>query len=239
MSGTLYGVGVGPGDPDLLTLKAARILREAGTIAYFAKRGQTGNARTIVDGLLGGTEELRLEYPFTVEVKVSDPDYHPRMAAFYDHAAQRVAARLDAGADVAVLCEGDPLFYGSYMYLHDRLAGRYRAEVVPGITAMSGCWSRVGRPMTRGDDVLAVVSGTLEETRLAERLTAADAAVVMKAGRHLPKIRAALAAAGRLDEAVFVERGTMAEERILPLAEAGDAGAYFSLVLVPTRRRTV
>lgn len=239
MSGTLFGVGVGPGDPDLLTLKAARILREAGVIAYFAKRGQTGNARTIVKGLLGGTEELRLEYPFTVEVKVSDPEYHPRMEAFYDAAAQRVAARLDTGADVAVLCEGDPLFYGSYMYLHDRLAGRYRAEVVPGITAMSGCWSRVGRPMTRGDDVLAVVSGTLEETRLAERLAAADAAVVMKAGRHLPKIRAALAAAGRLDEAVFVERGTMAEERILPLAEAGDAGAYFSLVLVPTRRRTV
>ncbi|TCT13572.1 precorrin-2/cobalt-factor-2 C20-methyltransferase [Tepidamorphus gemmatus] len=239
MTGTLYGVGVGPGDPELLTLKAARILRMAGAIAYFAKRGQAGNARTIVDGLLGNAEQLRLEYPFTVEVKVSDPDYHPRMAAFYDEAAGQVAARLDAGADVAVLCEGDPLFYGSYMYLHDRLAGRYRTEVVPGITAMSGCWSRLGRPMTRGDDVLAVVPGTLEAARLAERLALADAAVVMKAGRHLPKIRAALAAAGRLDEAVFVERGTMAEERILPLAEAGDSGAYFSLVLVPTRRRTV
>lgn len=239
MSGTLYGVGVGPGDPDLLTLKAARVLREAGAIAYFAKRGQAGNARTIVDGLLGTAEELRLEYPFTVEVKISDPDYHPRMAAFYDQAAERVACHLDAGESVTVLCEGDPLFYGSYMYLHDRLAGRYPTEIVPGITAMSGCWSRVGRPMTRGDDVLVVVSGTLEEQRLADRLAAADAAVVMKAGRHLPKIRVALAAAGRLDEAVYVERGTMPGERILPLAEAGDEGPYFSLVLVPTRRRTV
>lgn len=238
-TGTLYGVGVGPGDPELMTLKAARILRAARLVAYFAKRGHPGNARTIAADMIGAAEDLRLEYPFTVEVRVSDPHYHPQMAAFYDAAAETLARRLDGGSDVAVLCEGDPLFYGSYMYLHDRLAGRYRTEVVPGVAAMAGCWSRIGRPMTRGDDVLAVVSGTMDAGRLAGRLVEADAAVVMKAGRHLPKIRAALDEAGRLGDAVYVERGTMPGERILPLAEAGDAGPYFSLVLVPTRRRTV
>ena len=184
--------------------------------------------------------ELRLEYPFTVEVPVGDPRYPAEMAAFYDEAAEKVAARLDEGTDVAVLCEGDPLFYGSYMYIHDRLAGRYACEVVPGITAMSGCWARAGAPMTRGDDMLSVVSGTMDEDGLAERLGAADAAVIMKAGLNLKKVRAALARAGKLERAVYVERGTMPEESITRLAEKpDDDGPYFSLVLVPTERRTV
>lgn len=240
-SGTLYGVGVGPGDPELMTLKAARILGEAPVVAFFSKRGRSGNARRIVEGRFNSAaEELRLEYPFTVEVPVGDPRYRSEMAAFYDDAALQVAARLDQGRDVAVLCEGDPLFYGSYMYLHDRLAGRYAAEVVPGITAMSGCWARAGAPMTRGDDMLCVVSGTMDEDGLAERLSAADAAVVMKAGRNLAKVRSALARAGKLDRAVYVERGTMPEETVVRLADKpDDDGPYFSLVLVPTERRTV
>ncbi|MEJ8572283.1 precorrin-2 C(20)-methyltransferase [Microbaculum marinum] len=240
-AGTLYGVGVGPGDPELMTLKAARILAAAPVVAYFAKSGRTGNARTIVEGALGpAAEEMRLDYPFTTEIPVSDPRYLPEMATFYDDAAARVGARLEAGTDVAVLCEGDPLFYGSYMYLHDRLAGRYTCEVVPGITAMSGCWARAGRPMTRGDDVLCVLSGTMAEDRLAERLAGADAAVIMKAGLNLAKIRAALQRAGKLGRAVYVERGTTAQERLVPLAELADErGPYFSLVLVPTERRTV
>ena len=239
--GRLYGVGVGPGDPDLLTLKAARIIGSAPVVAFFAKKGRTGNARRIVEGMIGpDAQELRLDYPFTTEIPVSDPRYHPEMAAFYDDAAATIADRLEAGADVAVLCEGDPLFYGSYMYVHDRLADRFDTTVVPGITAMSGCWGRAGTPMTRGDDMLAVLSGTMAEDRLAERLNGADAAVIMKAGRNLKKIRSALDRNGRLDRAVYVERGTMAEERILPLADkSDDNGPYFSLVLVPTVRRTV
>jgi precorrin-2/cobalt-factor-2 C20-methyltransferase len=240
-TGTLYGVGVGPGDPELMTLKAARVLSTAPVVAFFAKRGKTGNARRIVEGRLGAeAEELRLEYPFTIEIPVSDPRYPAEMAAFYDEAAETVAARLDTGADVAVLCEGDPLFYGSYMYIHDRLSGRYACEVVPGITAMSGCWARAGSPMTRGDDMLSVVSGTMDEDGLAERLGAADAVVIMKAGLNLTKVRAALARAGKLDRAVYVERGTMPEEKVIRLADKpDDDGPYFSLVLVPTERRTV
>lgn len=240
-AGTLFGVGVGPGDPELMTLKAARVIASAPVVAFFAKRGLVGNARRIVEGRFGaGVEELRLEYPFTTEIGTTDLRYHPEMAAFYDEAARAVAGRLDAGSDVALLCEGDPLFYGSYMYLHDRLAGRYACEVIPGVSAMSGCWSRAGTPMTRGHDVLSVLSGTMDEDCLVARLASTDAAVIMKAGRHLPRVRSALARAGRLDRAVYVERGTMPEERIARLADLDDeTGPYFSLVLVPTERRTV
>jgi precorrin-2/cobalt-factor-2 C20-methyltransferase len=240
-TGTLYGVGVGPGDPELMTLKAARILGMAPVVAFFAKRGRTGNARSIVEGALSPTvEELRLEYPFTTEIPVSDPRYLLEMTAFYEDAARLVADELDSGRDVAALCEGDPLFYGSYMYLHDRLADRYPCEVVPGVTAMSGCWARAGKPMTRGDDVLSVLSGTMDEERMAEHLASTGAAVIMKAGLNLKKIRSALDKSGQLDRAIYVERGTTAAERVVRLADLADeSGPYFSLVLVPTERRTV
>jgi precorrin-2/cobalt-factor-2 C20-methyltransferase len=239
-SGRLFGVGVGPGDPELMTLKAARVLAQAPVVAWFAKAGRAGHARTIAERHIApAAEQLPLTYPFTTEQEVG-ADYRSGMAAFYDESAAALAARLDAGSDVAVLCEGDPFLYGSFMYLHDRLAGRFETEVVAGVTAMSGCWSRAGLAMTRGDDSLAVLSATLPEERLAERLRDAEAVVVMKLGRHLAKVRRALGAAGLLQRAVYVEKGAMAGERILPLAEKRDDEApYFSLVLVPSLRRQV
>ncbi len=237
-AGVLYGIGMGPGDPELLTQKAARLIAAAPVVAFFAKRGRTGHARAIANGQIGaGAEELRLEYPFTVEREVSDPTYLPDMAAFYDDCAARVAARLDAGTDVAVLCEGDPFFYGSFMYLFDRLADTYKSEIVPGVTGMSACWTSARTPMTHGDDVLAVLPGTLDADRMAERLSACDAAVIMKVGRNLAKIRGALTRAGLADRAIYVERGTMNGQRVAPLAEvADDAAPYFSIVLVPGRQ---
>ena len=236
--GKLFGVGVGPGDPELLTLKAARLLREAPVVAYFAKSGESGHARRIADGYLGSdAEELRFDYPYTTEIPKRSAPYHDAMASFYDAAAEGIAAVLDDGRDVALLCEGDPLFYGSFMYVNDRLTERYRTEVVPGVTAMAACWSVVGRPMARGDDCLSVLAGTLEEDALLRRLQSADASVIMKVGRHLPKIRRALDRAGVLDRAILVERGSMPEERVVPLCEGTDDDApYFSLVLVPTDR---
>ena len=241
VAGILHGVGVGPGDPELLTLKAARLLASARVVVFFAKRGQGGNARRIVAAHLGQQAELlRLDYPFTTEVPIADAAYLRDMGAFYDRAAEQVAEKLRTGADVAVLCEGDPLFYGSFMYLHDRLAGEFRCEITPGITSMSGGWSRVGAPMTRGDDTLAVLSATLDEDRLTQRLTGADAAVIMKIGRNLAKVRAALTRAGLISRAIYVERGTMPEERIVKLADKRDDKApYFSIVLVPTVRKTI
>ena len=238
MTGTLYSVGVGPGDPELLTLKAARILGAAPVYAFFAKAGRPSHARAIAaEYLRMDAEALRFDYPFTTEIPLTDPRYAEEMGAFYEQASTMIAQRLDLGVSVALLCEGDPFFYGSAMYVFDRLSMCYRHEVVPGVTGMSGAWTRAGVPMTHGDDVLTVLPGTLDLTDLSARLRNTDAAVIMKVGRNLPKIRAALAEAGRMDHAIYVERGTMADERILPLAElTADPAPYFSIVLVPGRR---
>jgi precorrin-2/cobalt-factor-2 C20-methyltransferase len=236
--GMLRIVGVGPGDPELMTLKAARILAAAEVVAYFAKQGRPGRARRIADGVLNpAAEQIRLEYPFTTEVTLDDPRYLAQMGAFYEHGALLVADRLDRGHDVALLCEGDPFFYGSSMYLFDRLAPDYRNEVVPGITGMSGCWTQAKLPICHGDDVLVILPGTLDEHVLADRLRGADAAVIMKVGRNLPKIRRALQETGLLARAVLVERGTMPDQRItrLPALESMNA-PYFSLVLIPGRQ---
>jgi precorrin-2/cobalt-factor-2 C20-methyltransferase len=235
MSAKLYGVGTGPGDPELMTLKAVRALGEADVVAHFAKRGSNGNARAIVAGhLKAGVVELPLHYPVTTEIDRHHADYRSSITGFYEESAQAVAAHLDAGRTVAILSEGDPLFYGSYMHLHVRLAHRYPTEVIPGVSAMSGCWSREGVPITQGDDVLTVLPGTMSEFELTRRLADTDAAVVMKVGRNLPKIRRALSAAGLSERAVYVERGTMADAASMRLADkADDEAPYFSLVLVP------
>ncbi len=218
--GTLHCVGMGPGDPELLTLKAARLLASTPVIAFFAKRGRLGHARGIAAAHLNAAaEELRFEYPFTTELDVDDPRYEREMQAFYEAAAAALGARLAAGSDVALLCEGDPFFYGSAMYLFDRLATEFPSEITPGVTGMSGCWAQARMPMTHGDDVLTVLPGTLDPASLAARLAASDASVIMKVGRNLPKIRAALAEAGLTERAVYVERGTMAGTRVTRLAE--------------------
>ncbi|WP_029005443.1 precorrin-2 C(20)-methyltransferase [Azorhizobium doebereinerae] len=233
--GHLIGVGVGPGDPELMTLKAVRALGAADVIAHFAKAGNNSHARKIASAhFRPDAEELPLLYPVTTEIHRHDEAYKLAIGAFYDESAARVAERLMAGLDVAVLSEGDPLFYGSYMHLHVRLAHRFPTQVIPGVTGMSGCWSQAGAPIAQGDDVLMVLPGTLDEADLARRLAEADAAVIMKVGRNLPKIRRALAAAGRLPRALYVERGTMAGSLVTPLAERNDDRApYFAIVLVP------
>lgn len=233
--GKLYGVGTGPGDPELLTLKAVRALGEAQIVAHFAKQGSAGNAQKIVAGLLRPEQTLLpLLYPVTVEIEKDHQDYRSAIAGFFDKAAARVATELEAGRTVAVLSEGDPFFYGSYMHLHVRLAHRFETEVVPGVTAMSGCWSAAGVPLMQGDDVTTVLPGTLPEAELVRRLSDTDAAVIMKVGRNLPKIRRALKSVGRLPTAVYVERGTMEGGLAVSLADkADDHAPYFSVVLVP------
>ena len=234
MTGRLIGVGVGPGDPDLLTLKAIDALRHADVVAYFAKAGNASNARTIVAAHLNGAQELPLLYPVTTEIPKEDAAYRDAITAFYDTSASAIAKHLDLGRTVAVLSEGDPLFYGSYMHLHVRLSPRYPAEVIAGVTGMSGCWSSIGIPMTQGDDVFTVLPGTLPEYELERRLADANAAVVMKIGRHLAKVRRALDRAGRLDRAIYVERGTMANASVMKLTDKLDGCApYFAIVLVP------
>jgi precorrin-2/cobalt-factor-2 C20-methyltransferase len=231
----LIGIGVGPGDPELLTLKALRALREADVVAHFAKSGKPSRARTIAAGhFKPGATELPLCFPVTTEIPKNAPAYCGKLSAFYDGCAAAVAKHLDERRSVGVICEGDPLFYGSYMHLHVRLAPHYPTEVIAGVTGMSGCWSVTGSPMAQGDDVFTVLPGTLPETELARHLADADAAVVMKLGRNLAKVRRALDCAGRLPGALYVERGTMTGALAMPLADkADDEAPYFALVLMP------
>ena len=237
MTARLFGIGVGPGDPELMTLKAIRALRAADVVAHFAKSGHASHARTIAAGHLGpDITELPLFYPVTTELPKDAPAYCGLIEAFYDGCAAAIAAHLDAERAVAVLCEGDPLFYGSYMHLHARLAPRYPAEVIAGVTGMSGCWSTVGTPMAQGDDVFTVLPGTLPESELVRRLGDADAAVVMKLGRNLPKVRRALDRAGRPARAAPCRgaRHHGGRGRHARLADKpDDAAPYFAVVLVP------
>ncbi|NSL91495.1 precorrin-2 C(20)-methyltransferase [Acetobacter syzygii] len=238
MAGTLSIVGVGPGDPELITLRAARLIGSASVVAYFCREKHPSQARTIAQAHIGpDTEELRLVYPFTTEVSVGDPAYHQNMTAFYDQSAQRLAAALASGRNVTLLCEGDPFLYGSAMYVFDRLHKQWNTQVVPGIMAMNGCWSQAQVPMTHGDDVLCVLPATLPEAKLASWLERADAAVIMKIGRNMPHVRQAISQSGRMDDALYVERGTQGGQVITPLAEREGAAPYFSLVLLPGRKR--
>lgn len=235
MSGKLIGVGTGPGDPELLTLKAVNAIAGADVVAFFAKRGNPSNARAIAAAhFRPGQVEEALDYPVTTEIDRRENGYKQQIQDFYAEAAERLAAHLDAGRSVAVLSEGDPLFYGSYMHIHVRLASRYDNEVIPGITAMSGCWSSAGLPLVQGDDILTILPGTLDQDELVRRLSDTEGAVIMKLGRNLPKVRAALSQAGRLEGAVYVERGTMANGASIALSsKTDDTAPYFSLVLVP------
>jgi precorrin-2/cobalt-factor-2 C20-methyltransferase len=234
-TGKLIGVGVGPGDPELVTLKAIRALGGADVIAFFAKAGNKSHARAIAAPYLhASVAELPLAYPVTTELAKCSDGYRDAISDFYDEAAAKIATQLDSGSTVVVLCEGDPLFYGSYMHLHTRLTPRFATEIIAGVTGMSGCWSAAGMPMAQGDDVFTVLPATLPEGELARRLADADAAVVMKVGRHLSKLRRALKCSGRLDRAIYIERGTMTDAKMIPLAaKADDEAPYFAVVLVP------
>jgi precorrin-2/cobalt-factor-2 C20-methyltransferase len=234
-TGKLIGVGVGPGDPEPITLKAIRALAQADVVAHFAKAGNPSHARAIAaEHLHPGTTELPLLYPVTTELPKCSKDYRKALRDFYERAAAAIAVHLDASRTVAVICEGDPLFYGSYMHLHTRLAPRFPVEIVAGVTGMSGCWSAAAMPIAQGDDIFTVLPATLPEEELTRRLSDADAAVVMKVGRHLPKVRRALNASGRLPRAIYVERGTMADAKLVPLAaKLDDDAPYFAIVLVP------
>jgi precorrin-2/cobalt-factor-2 C20-methyltransferase len=232
--GTIFGLGLGPGEPDLMSLRADRLLRQARHVAYFRKAGKPGQARQIVAGMLAeDVVEFPMEYPVTTEIPLDDPAYNDALGPFYADCARHLREVSDQGCDVIVLCEGDPFFYGSFMHLYTRLRDTHPVQVVPAITGMSGAWTATGQPITWGDDVLTVLMGTLPEAELARHMIAADALVVMKIGRNIDKVRRALETAGRMDRAWLVEYATMPDQRVMRLAEVeGRVTPYFSIVLV-------
>lgn len=234
-AGRLYGVGLGPGDPELMTLKAARLIQSADVIAYHQGVGKQSNARRIAVGLFPDAviEEV-LQYPITTGTTDHPGGYAGAMAEFYEECAARLGAHLEAGRTVVILAEGDPLFYGSYMYMHDRLADRFETEVVPGVPAFAAATAAVASPLVRLTDVLTILPGTLPEPELARRLADTDGAIIMKLGRTFPAVVSALRQAGRLDGALYVERASMPEQRWLPVADVDPASVpYFSLIVVP------
>lgn len=224
-TGTLYGIGLGPGAPDLLTLRAARLIEGAAVIAYPALAGGESLARAIAADLIpAGAREIVIDLPMTT-------DRAPAQAA-YDRGARDIAAALDTGEDVITLCEGDPLFYGSFMYLLARLRDRYPVRIVPGVTSLTACAAVAALPLAARNDSVTILPGPLPDDALSARLDQSDTVILMKVGRHLPRLRALIAAAGHLERAVYVERATLGQERILPLAEAPSEAPYFSMILI-------
>ncbi|UJW73885.1 precorrin-2 C(20)-methyltransferase [Rhizobium sp. SL42] len=226
MTGKLYGLGLGPGDPELLTLKAHRILTSCPVIAYPAPDTGPSFARQIAAPYLTAAQ---LEVPIVVPMRV---ERFPAQET-YSHAAEVLARHLDAGADVAVLCEGDPFFYGSFMYLFERLADRYLTEVVPGVSSMMAAAAGLGRPLAARNDVLSVLPGPLDDDVLAARIAASGAVAIIKIGRHFSRIRALIAELGLTAQAGYVERVSLAEQRLIPLADVSeDVAPYFSMILI-------
>jgi precorrin-2/cobalt-factor-2 C20-methyltransferase len=228
-TGQLYGIGVGPGDPELLTLKALRILRAAPVIAYPAPESGPSFARSIVARWIEAHQrEIAIRIPMRPE---------PPPVQIYDSAAAALAAELDRGRDVALLCQGDPFLYGSFINLFARLAGRFSIEVVPGVSSLTACSAAAALPLVSRDETLTVIPATLDEPEIAARLGETDGAAILKLGRHVAKVQRALNRLGLLDRAVYVEHATLPGERIAPLACIEPGGApYFSMALV--RRRS-
>jgi len=232
-TGTITGVGLGPGAADLMSVRADRLVRGTRHIAYFRKVGRQGHARRIVTGMLrDDAVELAMDYPVTTEIAFTDPRYNALLSDFYAGWTERLLALAMAGEDVAVLCEGDPFFYGSFMHLYTRLRDHVPVVVVPGITGMSGAWTATGLPVTWGDDVMTVLMATLPEEELVRRIRDTDALAVMKIGRNVGKLRRAVVAAGREDAAWLVEYATMDEQRVTPLTEVSGVTPYFSILII-------
>ncbi len=228
--GVLYGLGLGPGDPELVTLKALRVLRAVPVVAYPSPETGDSFARGIVAEFLSPKQrEVRIAFPMRPG---------PLPHAIYDVAATTIAGELDRGDDVAFLCQGDPFFYGTFAAVFSRLAPRYRVEVVPGVSSLTACAAAAGMPLAQRDETVTVIPATLAEDELARRLSVADAAAVIKLGRHAGKLRRVLIELGRLDDTVYVERATQSRQRVGRFADIeADSIPYFAMALVRGGKR--
>lgn len=225
MNGKLYGIGLGPGDPELMTLKAARIVQNAQCIAYPTLETGDSFARSIAAQFIpSGIREIAIKIPMSVARK-------PAQDA-YDQGAKEIRTVLESGKDVIVLCEGDPLFYGSFMYILSRLSDDFDIEIIPGVTSVSACSSALQRPLVARSETFNVLPATLDADVLAEKIKTSEAIAIMKVGRHLTKVRDILAAQNLLDVAQYVERATLPNQKLLPLCQAPETAPYFSMILI-------
>ena len=225
MTGTLYGIGLGPGDPDLMTVKAHRLISSAKVVAYPAPDSGDSFARSIAADVISGSA---IEIPIVIPMRVQR---FPAQAV-YDEAAATIGAHLDNGTDVAVLCEGDPFFYGSFMYLFGRLAEDHKTEIVPGVTSMTACAAMAARPLCARNEVLTVIPAPIDEALLRERLQSCGAAVIMKVGRHIAKVRKVIDELRLTDRAVYVGHASLPQQAVVPLTDAPETAPYFSIILI-------
>ena len=232
--GKIYGVGVGPGAVDLLSVRADRLVREATYIAFFRKAGRAGHARQIASTLLSkDVIELAMEYPITTEIPLSDKRYSEVLSEFYKKYSNKIISLSQTGIDLVILCEGDPFFYGSFMHIYSRVKDKCPVEVVPAITGMSAAWTATDIPITWGDDILTVLMGTLDKTTLENQLQNTNAAIIMKIGRNLPKIKKALERTGRFYDAFIVEYAAMDKQTVQRLSDYNTENApYFSIIIL-------
>ena len=232
--GKIYGVGVGPGAVDLLSVRADKLVREAKYIAFFRKAGRAGHARQIASTLLSkDVIELAMEYPITTEIPLSDQRYSEVLSEFYKKYSNKIISLSQTGIDLVILCEGDPFFYGSFMHIYSRVKDKCPVEVVPAITGMSAAWTATDIPITWGDDILTVLMGTLDETTLENQLQDTNAAIIMKIGRNLPKIKKALERTGRFYDAFIVEYAAMDKQTVQRLSDYNTENApYFSIIIL-------
>ena len=232
--GTIYGVGLGPGSVDLMSVRADKLIKSCNFIAFFRKAGRPGHARQIVSEILPeNVKEYAMEYPVTTEIPLSDPRYKKIMTSFYDECCRNIKSVIENGDDVCVLCEGDPFFYGSFMHIYERLRFEVPIEVVPAITGMSAAWTATGLPITWGDNILTILTGTLSEKELVDKISTTDAAVIMKVGQNLNKIRAAITLAERENDAFIVEFAAMSNQSVCKLIEyTKEVAPYFSIIIL-------
>ena len=225
VKGTFYGVGTGPGDPQLVTRRAWSLIESAAVIAYPAPDSGESFARSIVAEAISGDA---VEIPMVVPMRAG----RAPAQEIYDEGAAEIAAHLDAGRDVVVLCEGDPLFYGSFMYLLVRLRDTYPVEIVPGVNSLSACAAAQTHPLVARSDILTVLPGTLDDAALGDAIERADAVAIMKIGRHMPRLRALIAARGLADKALYTSHASLPHEQALRLEDAPDDAPYFSMILI-------
>ncbi len=232
--GKIYGVGVGPGAVDLLSVRADKLVREAKYIAFFRKAGRAGHARQIASTLLSkDVIELAMEYPITTEIPLSDQRYSEVLSEFYKKYSNKIISLSQTGIDLVILCEGDPFFYGSFMHIYSRVKDKCPVEVVPAITGMSAAWTATDIPITWGDDILTVLMGTLDKTTLENQLQDTNAAIIMKIGRNLPKIKKALERTGRFYDAFIVEYAAMDKQTVQRLSDYNtETAPYFSIIIL-------
>ena len=226
MTAKLIGVGVGPGDPELITLKAHRLIKNAKVIAYPAPDSGESFARSIV---------AKFFQPDVIEIPIIIPMRSDRFPAkeIYDQAAISISSHLDQEQEVIVLCEGDPFFYGSFMYLFERLADNYPTQVIPGVSSMTACAAQLGAPLAGRNEILSVIPATLSEEILLERLKTMQSAAIIKVGKHFKKVKNILEQLGLLEVSGYIERATLPNQVVCRLSEKNlDVAPYFSMILV-------